>query len=92
MGIALADVECGCVTEFGLAVQGLVPSMLNRLTLGREDVESYKDFGVGAFADSYYEYLLKMWLAKHKQVCADSSFKFTHWVGTVLGVLPQGTR
>ena len=45
---------------------GLVPVRLNRR---RGTFSAMKSYTVGAMADSYYEYLLKMWLLKGQQVC-----------------------
>ena len=50
--------------------QGLLPTRLNR---NRGTFTPMKTYTVGAMADSYYEYLLKMWLFKQPQVrCAAS--------------------
>ena len=45
---------------------GLIPVRLNRR---RGTFSAMKSYTVGAMADSYYEYLLKMWLLKGQQVC-----------------------
>ena len=42
--------------------QGLIPTSFNRMTAMGE-----QHYSMGAAADSYYEYLLKMWLASGKK-------------------------
>ena len=44
---------------------GLLPIRLNR---NKGKWSSMKTFTLGAMADSYYEYLLKMWLLKQQKV------------------------
>ncbi|DBB01907.1 TPA: hypothetical protein ACH3X1_000502 [Trebouxia sp. C0004] len=44
--------------------QGLLPTRLNR---NRGTFTNMKTYTVGAMADSYYEYLLKMWLLKQQK-------------------------
>ena len=34
-----------------------------------------KTYTMGAMADSYYEYLLKMWLIKQQKVCQNAHVK-----------------
>lgn len=50
----------------------LLPIRLNR-NKGRWS--SMKTYTMGAMADSYYEYLLKMWLIKQQKVCLDAHLK-----------------
>ena len=45
--------------------QGLLPTRLNR---HKGTFIGMKTYTMGAMADSYYEYLLKMWLLKQQQV------------------------
>ena len=45
--------------------QGLLPTRLNR---NKGTFTNMKTYTLGAMADSYYEYLLKMWLLKQQKV------------------------
>ena len=45
---------------------GMLPIRLNR---NKGKWSSMKTYTMGAMADSYYEYLLKMWLLKQQKVC-----------------------
>ena len=46
--------------------QGLIPTTINRQT-----GSGGAAYSVGAAADSYYEYLLKLWLLDGQKVCQD---------------------
>ena len=45
--------------------QGLLPTRLNR---NKGTFTGMKTYTMGAMADSFYEYLLKMWLLKQQKV------------------------
>jgi len=56
-------------------LQAFLPMWFNRFTAQPNPGNTYT---LGGMSDSYYEYLLKVWLLKGKQVCkSDSMSKFT---------------
>ena len=54
---------------------GLLPIRLNR---NKGKWSSMKTYTLGAMADSYYEYLLKMWLLKQQKVTVFCAFLQGH--------------
>ena len=48
-------------------MQAFLPLWFNRFTAKPNPGNTYT---LGGMSDSYYEYLLKVWLLKGKQVCA----------------------
>ena len=53
-------------------MQGLIPT-----TISRSDASGMVSYSMGAAADSYYEYLLKVWLLRGKKVSAVPSSLIT---------------
>lgn len=70
--------------------QGLLPTRLNR---NKGSFAGMRTYTMGANADSYYEYLLKMWLLKQQKVVPpvllllnrQAQLSCNPYVGTQLG-------
>ncbi len=56
-------------------VQAFLPIWFNRFTAKPNPGNTYT---LGGMSDSYYEYLLKVWLLKGKQVCNISVLQNCH--------------
>lgn len=63
-------------------LQGLVPTSLTRATAA-----GGPSFSVGAMADSYYEYLLKLWLLGGQKASAPESVALTQSHPSFLSLL-----